>query len=300
MIAALATTAPSLGNAEQRPQQQAAANQLQPPSNNEASQWPTFPLRVEPFYPGNNEDTANQDGDEGGASLKEVVDRIVAGATLLVLIIQTGVFGVQARRLRETIIAIKDVANNQSIDTREMVAANKLAAEAAMKSAKAAETALVGIDRPYIFLSKPVLFLFARERCRYPHAEYYIRNFGRTPAIITKRIYGLKFVENIPDIPPYEEAAQIDDFTAVEAGGEILGEAAQANRILDDSEIVLVRSNVLRSLLFGRIDYEDTFGNKYEMGFGYVRQPYDGRYASNEVLGACGGPTYNYHRKIKN
>lgn len=95
---------------------------------------------------------------------------------LFIGLLQLGVFGLQARRLRQT-IEVTDKA-----------------AEAAQKSADFAEKSLTLIERPYVFAHSVSKFHISENLN--PAITYEVANFGKTPAIIQSAHVALENIKS--------------------------------------------------------------------------------------------------------
>jgi len=95
---------------------------------------------------------------------------------LFIGLLQLGVFGLQARRLRQT-IEVTDKA-----------------AEAAQKSADVAEKTLTLGERPYVFAFNVSKFCIPENLI--PTITYEVANFGKTPAIIQRVQAALENIES--------------------------------------------------------------------------------------------------------
>ena len=123
--------------------------------------------------------------------------------TLLILCVQAVVFWIQAKRLKETIKAMQKIAMDQSKDMQGWIAVADKSASAARKSADAfaaTETAwamekIINVD------FREFLPGTADADQKKVSVEYYVENYGRTPAIITSHFVDVR----ISDSPPPAE-----------------------------------------------------------------------------------------------
>jgi hypothetical protein len=162
--------------------------------------------------------------------------------------------GLQARRLRETVEATKD------------------AAEAAKKSADVAEQAVAMSERPWVDAQD--WRLTAKGPDSLTSVKFNLRNFGKSPAWISKLSVKLIFIEagtEFPSIPDY--TSKIDNFYA-DAPGRVIpaGETLEQNCLLEEMWMNEEQfRQILRGLsylwLFGRIDYEDALKRPHNTGF---------------------------------
>ena len=111
----------------------------------------------------------------------------VAAFTLLLAVIAVGqliVFGMQARRLHQTVEAMKEAESRQSRDTKDLLAATKDAALAAKQFADVAEKTMALNDRPWIGFSVRLssALTTTADVCT-GRFVVLARNYGRRPAI---------------------------------------------------------------------------------------------------------------------
>ena len=133
---------PSLGN----------TNQIAKPEAERRKNGPASDPKV--ALPGADNPSAGTNKSEGFDYTS--ADWWVAAFTLLLAVIAVGqliVFGMQARRLRQTVEAMKEAESRQSRDTKDLLAATKDAALAAKQSAAVAEKTMALNDRPWIGFS---------------------------------------------------------------------------------------------------------------------------------------------------
>lgn len=124
-------------------------------------------------------DKVESDADAKEKEEKKTLDRRLVFFTACLAAIglmQLVVFGLQARRLRQTVEATKE------------------AADAANKSADVAEKALELVERPYIFAHSVSKFHISENLN--PAITYEVANFGKTPAIIQSAHVALENIKN--------------------------------------------------------------------------------------------------------
>lgn len=174
------------------------------------------------------------------------------------------------------------------------------AAKGAKQAAEAAKIALIGLDRPYLFIGEIGPYVTRMHNIPfYPYVDYSIENHGRAPAIIKSRKISLLLVDEIPKRPPYDKIPSNQDYTVLSAEARLKNIVARVNTPADKAGVDRIRSKAVRCLFVGIIEYEDVFGKVFETGFGYVYEPSDGTHVSNDAFVACDYPGYNYHRRIK-
>lgn len=132
-------------------EQQTTTPGNQKPSANDKRGTSEFPLVVEPIPTKKTQQEA--DDDERERNDKRWNDRATLGIgvfTLLILALQTVVFGLQARRLRQTIDTMKGLGDKQSADMGLSITHAETAAKAAFASAEVAKQTLIANNRAWI------------------------------------------------------------------------------------------------------------------------------------------------------
>ena len=183
-------------------------------------------------------------------------------AAIIIGLLQTCVFGYQALKLRQTVK-----------DGEKAISAATKAAEAATRQADIAETALKGLERPYVFVqidATKVLIsvqvagdsLRAGGKSKNPIIDYTIENFGRTPAIITSISAELAlWREPAPDYRYFPNVFMENDFVLAVRDPRKKELTATLKQNLDGFERLL-RGEVFYWFI-GRVDYEDAAGEPY-------------------------------------
>jgi hypothetical protein len=258
---------------------------------------------------------------------------------VLVGVLQLIVFGVQARRLGQTIRAMREIAATQATDTQNLLKAARdnaaaaasqatamqqlheataaqarplrrqaiaalAAARAARKNANIAEAALVGLERPYIFLgqltgslggaddpetlgTKPLQF----------RVEFDIANKGRMFASIRAINRTILFERAISFAnPPYNYAHTLYGGQSI-IGAQLRGPSPPHNFKFDDFSSLGIKTTDDKEFkeraffFFGFIVYEDFMENQWKKGFGFIYST-----ARYQFL-PFGGTVYNYDRR---
>lgn len=167
----------------------------------------------------------------------------------------------------------------------------KVAAQAAQKSADAAERALVEYDRPWIFRG-PVKIrwrdkLGASGAGRQPNNWYLQlswRNIGRQPAIIDRFEFKIAEKNSLPPVPDYSAADVLPVVTALPGGDDFsmqeFGPRPRENVDGETRELVV----------FGRVLYREMTGKHHVTGFALALSPFF------PAAVEFSGDAYNYYR----
>ncbi len=144
------------------------------------------PAYVEPLHPENDRQSSNQEGSGGldKGFLDEATLAIAVG-TLGVLIVQTLVFGLQARRLKQTIDAMKGLGDKQSADMGLSITHAETAAKAAFTSAEVAKQTLIASNRAWIepIIEKADASLILNKFGASYALKLSFKNTGNSPAV---------------------------------------------------------------------------------------------------------------------
>lgn len=170
----------------------------------------------------------------------------LTGVLAIIGVIQIIVFGLQARRLRQTVNATKD------------------AADAALKTARNMET----IERAYVKMSHvaPGLIL---DDIGGLAVQLRVKNFGKTPARVNDLRVDFRYlpeITDLPDVPP-----------AIEMPGDVLAFLVQDDefffshqRALGNTIVDNLRDDVGTVLVWGYVDYTDAFEQRHRAGYGRI------------------------------
>jgi hypothetical protein len=124
-----------------KPQQNTQQTQQQPQADKRGTL--DAPFVVKPLRTEKNQQEAEEDArDKNEKRWNDRITIFVAVATAIILFLQLIVFGRQARRLKQTIEAMKKIGADQSRDMQASIAVAKESADAALKSAFVAEQTL--------------------------------------------------------------------------------------------------------------------------------------------------------------
>lgn len=179
---------PSLALAQsprtQQRQQSSAAN-TQPAPDLRGTQQSPLVIQVEPSTQGQQETTSEREAREEQAAINRsnlITNRVIAGIAFLQLI----VFGWQARRLKQTIAKMDEIAAAQSSDTQSAIEKMAVAANAAERSANVAEKSLIIPNRAYIDVADWTLKTVIPNRDDPTHffIEFRLVTASPTPALI--------------------------------------------------------------------------------------------------------------------
>jgi hypothetical protein len=192
------------------------------------------PFVVKPLPAEKNQQEADEDARD--KSEKRWNDRItifVAIATAVILILQLIVFGLQARRLRQTIEAMKKIGADQSRDMQASIAVAKESADAAKKSADVA----AGYSRPMLFVSE---IYFQEGQVRVDRLSLRakivveIKNFGETPAFLRRSCVDIAVgvQEGYLDVLTHKTGEAVD-----KRGSHILKPARVGDLLQDDAAL---------------------------------------------------------------
>jgi hypothetical protein len=176
-----------------------------------------------------------------------------------------------------------------------------IAADAALKSANAAKDAVELSELTLVGIEAPILFAYARRRIiQIPNmrtilndgAEYYFKNFGRSPAIV-REVYIRCVTSAHPPppapFPPLPSSWFYDE--VIESGGT--GQPRQ----FTSRDIVVTAEETAGSpatalWVVGQVRYVDVYGNQYLSGF---RLCWNSRLKEFQAMG---GSAHNYRRKL--
>jgi hypothetical protein len=169
---------------------------------------------------------------------------------LFIGLLQLGVFGLQARRLRQTIEVTEK------------------SADAAQKSADVAEKALTLLERPYVFAFGVSQFHLSTDRMDASLA-YEVANFGKTPAIIERVQIAIENIKSNLD-----SVLEVDRWHGL-VSAPILGAGEVRKGLTEDPPAnMLIFNNITPDLkhgddLFFRIiiTYRGTFTKGHESSF---------------------------------
>jgi hypothetical protein len=211
---------------------------------------------------------------------------ILTGVLAIIGVIQIIVFGLQARRLRQTVTATKD------------------AADAALKTAKNAETT----ERAYVKLSHVPPGLGFNTMGGTCFAQFRVRNFGRTPAKVTDVVvdfYHLPSIEHLPIDPPAPPSHR-PVITFLVPQDEFF---FSHQKTFTPGITSRLRSGEEMLIACGYVDYVDQFGQRHRAGYAReyshlrdIRGDYltDADFDSRSNLDLVLRDKYNYDRPRTN
>lgn len=198
-------------------------------------------------------------------------------------------------------------AGERQIDvTKDSVAVAKAAADAADRSARTAELALLAVEVPYLYpniRSHGIKRAFTEAKgWRIKGFElgsefitYYFKNFGRTPADIIEVFSQIRFGMGAPPAIP------IPDRPTNRLSGTVVPYEGESGNFPCDLPAILYQTildggfNADRDIFWfsGYVRYLDVFDNEYVSGFCFAFSPRDDKFFP---MGADG---YNFRRRIR-
>jgi hypothetical protein len=178
---------------------------------------------------------------------------------------------------------------------RDQTKAAIVAADTSQRSAKAAEKsvdtqrqAMLTVERPHLLFENPKLFGFSPEPPKdsdpklpfdeykkrveaptYPSVTYRVKNYGKSPAWITKWAVSFKSIDQLPQIPAYEEQKVIG--FAIPAGEAFPQESMLQPVGLSYNQRMRILERKERLFIYGFIEYTDIFKEiPHQMGFCWI------------------------------
>jgi hypothetical protein len=189
-------------------------------------------------------------------------DDITALATLVVAVF-TGT-------LWWTTKGMMQVAEDQRRDSLEAIAASKLAAEAARKSAEVAERAFLEHERPWIFRS--TVQMTPRGTPDVSANDWWIsitwKHVGRTPALITACEFRFQDIEALTDSPDYSQCEQVGVRPSLAAGEDFPTPPVGLGR-----HRMRPDGTARQVVMYGRLTYTDMAGREHHSGFALELNP---------------------------
>lgn len=146
------------------------------------------PLVVETVAKKSDKESAEEEKERAQHASTDWWTIRIGWATIAILLLQTFVFGLQARRLRQTIGAMERIAKEQRIDVENSIAIAKESAGAAKKTAETTEEAMVSNQRPWLMISD-IQHKAPIHRCAGSLTFLFdVKNVGHSPAtnIVTR------------------------------------------------------------------------------------------------------------------
>lgn len=161
-------------------------------------------------------------------------------------------------------------SEDQRKDGRKAILASLVSADAAKKSAKTAERALVELERPWVVISYDARIEDLRSNLLPPlHANFRVFfdlvNAGRSPAFITDFQSNIMFWKRgeCPDMV-YAMGGTLPDGLVIVAGGK--HEIGRGNKF-SETAFSDAEKNGERLIAFGKVGYRDVFGQTHETSF---------------------------------
>jgi hypothetical protein len=170
---------------------------------------------------------------------------------------------------------------------------------AAKRSADVAERALTDLEGPHLYLSADSGYSDGRMATMHgdPSVFFAFKNYGRTPAVLTKLKASLLYKPEMPLTPP-------SDFAMEKEGRFVIGEGETTfdvmkerfcSRIplesLSEAQQKTLEQHPSPVLFCGLAEYESVFGDRYVFAWGY--RPINGR-----GFAPAGGKAFNYRIKL--
>jgi hypothetical protein len=257
-----------------------------------------------PYYA---QEKRNEKGEQKSPWIEQLFDKptdflLVVFNGLLMLF--TGLLFYATVGLRKETKRLSDAADVQKADTADSLVIARAAAEAAKKSAKVAEDALTVLEKPYLFIDRKIklqggniqnikttLHMQTINR-RHFCVDYFIANYGRTPAIIKSIFANLVVANGIPEDRIIHGTPSIPPSIAVvqgEPNGPLMCFCKDeiTFNILDD---IIAEQKYL--FFFGEVSYKDVFSHEYTTGFGWIYYP------KLQTWNPAGGDDYNFHMTV--
>jgi hypothetical protein len=271
---------PRPGNREGNPpQQQTAPTHQVAPADQRGTE--TTPVVVKVLPPQKTQEEAAQEKaerqDQSAANWWLVR---LTGLLAVIGAIQTVVFGVQAYRLKQTIVTMDQIASGQTADMRASINEATRAATAMEGIAKAskvtADAAKLSADtaRDTLYLTQSADVQMADTIWNQPSAQgvpetiitIVFKNFGHTAARnvmfdVTLGIPGRPFTMNEAPSPPVTLAAQ----QVANVGFRPLWQI-----ITNPEDLAKIVAGIEKMRLHGSVSYDDVFGRHHETTFGSV------------------------------
>ena len=189
------------------------------------------------------------------------------GLSTIIFFAQLAVFGLQARRLRQTVDAMKTIDARQASDIRDSIVAAQRSATAAEDSiaksdqflAHAQDTAVRQL-RAYVLIDTVKIDNVAEGGI--PVARVTIKNFGQTPAynLTNWAIMGLDTFPPSLEEPPPQTSKEMGQ-TNIGPGATLLVDS-KLTRALTQNEIKGLSGGQLAIFGIGQIRYDDGFNNE--------------------------------------
>ena len=186
----------------------------------------------------------------------------------------------------------KRMARQQTIDSRRSQELSRQSANAAARSAKVAEDALRGIERPYLFPYVTGSFLINNPRrgstigrSMWPNAEVKFTNYGRIPAIPLVLDLEFDHLTVLPDELPHMANIVIDPNTVIRPEGET-GIFRKDMPLLDDAAVDSILNGRSFIWFYGCLTYLAPTGDEHETAFCWFYNGLTGRF----------GPYYQHNR----
>ena len=212
----------------------------------------------------------------------------LTGVLAIIGVIQIVVFGLQARRLHQTVKEMK-------IATK----ATEKAADAALKTAKNMEVA----DRAYIKISHkppglvavtPSPDLFYGPRIRTYTVQMDVRNIGKTPAEITRFVFTQLIQSSntpLPALPSYSPILKEDAMRTIMYGSDAIDPSL--NVTIEEDDVHAIMAGEKHFYLIGYAAYIDHFGTCHRAGYARRYNPL----ATENNLFIVIQKGYNYDRQ---
>lgn len=170
----------------------------------------------------------------------------------------------------------------------------KDAALGALKAANVAEMALIGLERPYLYVQitrESGLMEWAGEAC-IECFEYSVSNCGRTPAIL--KSIAKEFADvpcgSWPDAITRDNVRHFPEGIVIASAGNTIYVGTPPKRTGVGND---VRDGIKDMLFYGLIHYADFIGGEYVNGFCFRFTGKSGHFLRS------GGEKYNYNKKLE-
>ena len=165
------------------------------------------------------------------------------------------------------------------------------AAEAAEHTARSVEVE-IRFQQPLLFVNKITSFVQPPD---WQQVEIFVKNYGKTPAVIIERSLQCRALDELPARPTYDKIVK---FRGVVLRPDDQPEDYKVELTEADAEVIT--NNSKKAFLWGYIKYEDALGRTRIRAFAFSSEPYiaeDGFPVPGSfglTWTRAGGPAYNY------
>lgn len=188
---------------------------------------------------------------------------------------------------------------------RDTLELNRKATVAAVRSSEIAERMLLDSERPHLFIEDvgayvPILiewFDLAEDKIPMPEVNYTIKNYGRTPAIVTEIRASARF-GGLPKVPHYHGGEVHDTERVIAVGGTFTPiqfcRTSVTHHMLNEmwvSQTYIPGRDPYHFYFYGQITYKSVSGLTDQIGFVYWYLPHGQSYHLENI------PGYTFRRR---